>query len=47
MHTDPNVILVILLNRSIHAGTKHDLVVLIQPVTHVAQSQWQTNNSKV
>lgn len=39
MHTDPNVILVIPLNRSIHAGTKHDLVVLIQPVTHAAQSQ--------
>lgn len=39
MHTDPDVILVILLNRSIHAGTKHELVVLTQPVTHSAQSQ--------
>jgi len=39
MHTDPNVILVILFHRSIHAGTKHDLVVKIQPVTHAAQPQ--------
>jgi len=39
MHTDPNIILVILFNRSIHAGTKHDLVVLIQQVKHAAQSQ--------